>query len=216
MRSGELRKHGRKVRLTGRPFDILAMLLERPGDLITREEIQARLWSADTFVDFEHGVNTAVRKLRGALGDSAEKPRFVETLPRRGYRFIATVDSIERAPSPGHTSSATEPPASEPGWVGQIATVSDPEGANFLLLPADEDVLAEKERCEAAGDDLGISLLAADEKLMLVPCGTTVKILEAQRPQRGCRARILAGHFIGVIAFVPRKYLHGLSQTADA
>jgi len=89
--AGELYKHGLKLKLQGHPIQILAMLLERPGELITREEIQQKLWpsESETFVDFEHGLNTAVRKLRQALGDEAETPQYIETLPRRGYRFIA-------------------------------------------------------------------------------------------------------------------------------
>ncbi len=92
LRSGEVRKNGLKVRLTGQPFQVLTMLLERPGEVVAREELQKRLWPADTFVDFDHSLNTAINKIREALGDSAESPRFVETLPRRGYRFIAPVD----------------------------------------------------------------------------------------------------------------------------
>jgi TolB-like protein/DNA-binding winged helix-turn-helix (wHTH) protein/Flp pilus assembly protein TadD len=92
LRSGELRKGGLKIKLQEQPFQILTMLLERPGEIITREEIEKKLWSADTFVDFEHSLATAVKKLREALDDSADNPRFVETLPRRGYRFIAPLD----------------------------------------------------------------------------------------------------------------------------
>src|SRR5580700_7511076 len=95
LRTGELRKHGRKIRLAGRPFQILALLLEQPGELLTRKELQERLWPADTFVDFEHGVNAAMQTLRRALCDSHKKPRFIETLPRRGYRFIAAVERTE-------------------------------------------------------------------------------------------------------------------------
>jgi TolB-like protein/Tfp pilus assembly protein PilF len=93
LRAGELRRNGSKVKLQEQPFQILAMLLERPGEIVTREELRARLWSADTFVDFDHGLNSAIRRLRDALGDSAENPSFVETLGRRGYRFIAPVAS---------------------------------------------------------------------------------------------------------------------------
>ena len=89
--AGELRKCGLKLKLTGQPFQVLAILLERPGEVVTREELQKRLW-LDTFVDVDHNLNTAINKIREALGDSAENPRFVETLPRRGYRFIAPVD----------------------------------------------------------------------------------------------------------------------------
>lgn len=92
LRSGELRKSGIKIKLHDQPFQILTMLLERPGELVTRDEIRKKLWPGETFVDFDHGLNNAVNRLREALGDSAESPRFVETLPRRGYRFIAAVD----------------------------------------------------------------------------------------------------------------------------
>jgi DNA-binding winged helix-turn-helix (wHTH) protein len=88
--AGDLRKSGLKLRLTGQPFHVLAVLLERPGEVVTREELQRRLWP-DTFVDVDHNLNTAINKIRDVLGDSAENPRFVETLPRRGYRFIAPV-----------------------------------------------------------------------------------------------------------------------------
>jgi TolB-like protein/Tfp pilus assembly protein PilF len=90
-RAGELRKHGVKLKLVGQPLEVLAMLLERPGQLVTRDELRARLWPTDTFVDFDHGLNAAVNKLRDALSDSADKPKYVETLPRRGYRFISAV-----------------------------------------------------------------------------------------------------------------------------
>lgn len=89
LRSGELRKCGVKIKLHDQPFQILAMLLERPGELVTREEIRRKLWPGETFVDFDHSLNNSVNRLRDALGDSADSPRFVETLPRRGYRFVA-------------------------------------------------------------------------------------------------------------------------------
>ncbi len=92
LRAGEIRKAGLRVRLQEQPFQVLAMLLEHPDELVTREELQRKLWANDTFVDFDHGVNTAITKIRQALGDSAENPRFVETVARRGYRFIAPVE----------------------------------------------------------------------------------------------------------------------------
>src|SRR5271165_4493706 len=93
MRTGELRRNGTKVRMQEQPFQILALLLERAGEVVTREELQQRLWSSDTFVDFDNGLNIAVKKLRVALGDDAEAPRYIETLPRRGYRFMGSVES---------------------------------------------------------------------------------------------------------------------------
>ena len=95
LRSGELRKQGRKIRLEGQPVQILVCLLEKPGELVSREALHAKLWPADTFVNFEHGLNVAVKRLRHALSDSAANPRFVETLPRRGYRFIAPVQALD-------------------------------------------------------------------------------------------------------------------------
>ena len=92
LRVGELRKAGVRVNLQEQPFKVLECLVERPGELVTREELRQRLWQDDTFVDFEHGVNAAVKRLRETLGDSAETPRFIETLPRRGYRLIAPVE----------------------------------------------------------------------------------------------------------------------------
>jgi len=99
LRSGELRKGGVRIKLHGQPFEVLAMMLERPGQLVTREELRLRLWPTDTFVNFDHGVNTAINKLREALGDSADNPRFIETLPRRGYRLLAGMDELNRIPA---------------------------------------------------------------------------------------------------------------------
>jgi eukaryotic-like serine/threonine-protein kinase len=101
LNAGELRKGGSRIRLQEQPFQILAMLLERPGQIITREELRSRLWPGDTFVDFEHGVNSGVARLREALGDSADSPRYIETLPRRGYRLIVSVDGATQAPAAG-------------------------------------------------------------------------------------------------------------------
>ena len=93
--AGELRKNGVKIRLQEQPFQILAYLLGRPGELVTRQDLRDKLWSNDTFVDFDHSLNTAINKLREALGDSASNPRFVETVARRGYRFLASVEQVQ-------------------------------------------------------------------------------------------------------------------------
>jgi TolB-like protein/DNA-binding winged helix-turn-helix (wHTH) protein/Tfp pilus assembly protein PilF len=98
LRAFELRKHGLRLKLSEQPFQILAILLEKPGQVVTREEIRTRLWPGDTFVDFDHGLNNAVMRLREALADSSDRPRFVETLPRRGYRFIAPIEEV-RSPA---------------------------------------------------------------------------------------------------------------------
>jgi TolB-like protein/DNA-binding winged helix-turn-helix (wHTH) protein/Tfp pilus assembly protein PilF len=120
LRSGELRKHGIKIKLQEKPFQILALLVEQPGEVVTREELQRRLWPADTFVDFDRNLNTATNRLRQALGDSAENPRFIETIPRRGYRFIfpvnsATTGAYPYAPTDGERpEGAGEASASAP------------------------------------------------------------------------------------------------------
>ncbi|HEY1271613.1 MAG TPA: winged helix-turn-helix domain-containing protein [Terriglobales bacterium] len=120
LRTHEMWKFGTRLKLVGQPFEILAVLVSRPGELVSRDELRTRLWPGDTFVDFNHGLNAAVNKLREALSDSADNPRYVETLPRRGYRFIAAVEGIEaatavldgevRASLPG----ASRNPAAEP------------------------------------------------------------------------------------------------------
>jgi cholera toxin transcriptional activator len=112
--AGELRKSGLRIRLQEQPFQVLALLLERPGDVVTREQLREKLWPADTFVDFDHSLNTAINKIREALGDSASSPRFVETLARRGYRFVAPVQADENpivTPSPAATASNAGIPA---------------------------------------------------------------------------------------------------------
>jgi TolB-like protein/DNA-binding winged helix-turn-helix (wHTH) protein/Tfp pilus assembly protein PilF len=113
LRTAELRKQGLKVKLHGQPFQILAMLLERPGEPVTREEIREKLWPEDTFVDFEHSINAAVKRLREALGDDTERPRYIETLPRRGYRFIGPVEAAAPVPSPVVPGAAVSPPPAE-------------------------------------------------------------------------------------------------------
>ena len=111
LRSGELRKAGTRVKLHDQPFQVLAMLLDRPGELVTREEIRQKLWPGDTFVDFDHGLNSAVNRLRDAIGDSADTPRFIETLPRRGYRFIGTVNGgVRRETVPTAPAEPRSPP----------------------------------------------------------------------------------------------------------
>jgi eukaryotic-like serine/threonine-protein kinase len=108
--SRELRNHGRKIRLQEQPLQILAILLDQPGELVTREELQCKLWPSDTFVDFEHSINTAIKKLRVALEDDADEPRFIETLPRHGYRFIGQLEeTIEEAKSSASETNTDAP-----------------------------------------------------------------------------------------------------------
>jgi TolB-like protein/DNA-binding winged helix-turn-helix (wHTH) protein/Tfp pilus assembly protein PilF len=129
VRLGELRKNGIRVKLTGQPFQILVILLEHPGDLVTREQLQERLWPSDTFVDFDRGLNVAVNRVREALGDSAENPRFVETLPRRGYRFIAPIVD------PGDPRTAQPRPTSPSASIlGQLELEEKRRSAKRLTL----------------------------------------------------------------------------------
>jgi len=126
--SGELRKSGVRIRLQDQPFQALTLLIERPGELVTRDELRQRLWSGDTFVDFDHGLNTVINKLREVLGDSASQPRYIETLARRGYRFVYPVEVAN--------SQASVPPVVQTSAVGapaQPGTVS-----SSLLTHPDE------------------------------------------------------------------------------
>ena len=118
LKSGELHKNGARVALQGQPFQVCAILLEHPGELITREELRQRVWPEDTFVDFDQALSAAVAKVRIALGDEATNPRFVETLPRRGYRFIAPVDKPpSQSPSPGAVKGSIEEQRAGSRWI---------------------------------------------------------------------------------------------------
>lgn len=138
--TGELRRQGVRVRLNAQPFQVLCLLLERPGELLSREEISRELWPDGTFVDYEHGVNSAVNRIREALGDSAANPRFVETLARRGYRFVAPVERIGGDDSAeGAATGAPEPTVeqddSDAGlWSSVLASPDDlPQTASSVV-----------------------------------------------------------------------------------
>ena len=114
LRSCELRKHGLKVKLQGQPFQVLVLLLQRPGEMISRQELHQKLWPSDTFVDFDVGLNNAIKRLRAALNDEAGAPLYVETLPRRGYRLIVPVENVEVAGVPKVSSLAERLKVAEP------------------------------------------------------------------------------------------------------
>src|SRR5258708_18957944 len=154
-RSGELRKGGVRIKLHGQPFEVLAMLLERRGQMVTREELRLRLWPTDTFVNFDHGVNTAINKVREALGDSADNPRFVETLPRRGYRLLAGVEEPDQA-----TAAETVLPR---GVTGKRAVAVLPFK---LLTPNPED-----DYLSVALADVVINKLGANGEVLVRPTG---------------------------------------------
>ena len=132
--SGELRRQGLRVKLNTQPFQVLLLLLDRPGEVLTREEISRELWPDGTFVDYEHGVNSAVNRIREALGDKANQPRFIETLARRGYRFVAPVERVALDEDPQAMPPETPPsPAS-----GPAPAPPDPEpslGSRILATP---------------------------------------------------------------------------------
>ncbi len=119
VRAGELRKGGTKLRLQGQPLQVLATLLKRAGDLVTREELRAEIWTADTFVDFDHSLHNAIARIREALGDSADAPRFIETLPRRGYRFIERVNGVHAM----STGATRETPGHDPQGIQSLAVL---------------------------------------------------------------------------------------------
>lgn len=124
-RAGELRKRGIKLRLQGQPLQVLAALLQHSGDLVTRDELRAQIWPADTFVDFDHSLHNAIARLREVLGDSAQKPRYIETLPRRGYRFIGQVEElVTEVEEPPRTEALVETPASASAGKGHMALLS--------------------------------------------------------------------------------------------
>jgi TolB-like protein/DNA-binding winged helix-turn-helix (wHTH) protein/Tfp pilus assembly protein PilF len=128
LKAFELRKHGLRLKLPEQPFQILAILLEKPGEVVTRDEIRNRLWPGDTFVDFDHGLNNAVMRLREVLGDSSDKPRFIETLPRRGYRFIAPIGEISSLATSSRSGQAIDGPSTDATPHADFAGAPSPEG----------------------------------------------------------------------------------------
>jgi len=154
MRSGELQKQGRKIRLEGQPVQVLICLLESPGELVTREELHRKLWPADTFVNFEHGLNAAVKRLRQALNDSADNPRFVETLPRRGYRFIAPIHGVDVS---GDVPAVTAAPAvTEVPGTQDLTETKDHDPADL----SEKTVVFADQRWPRAWKTSGVALLA--------------------------------------------------------
>jgi DNA-binding winged helix-turn-helix (wHTH) protein/Tfp pilus assembly protein PilF len=137
LRSGDVRKHGIRLKIQDQPFQVLAYLLEHPGEVVTREELRQKLWPADTFVDFDTGLNSAIKKLRDALGDSAEEPRYIETLPRRGYRFIAHVENGDLpAPVPIEKRLATVPRVAPKSEFSSKRRIMVAAGVAALLIVA--------------------------------------------------------------------------------
>jgi DNA-binding winged helix-turn-helix (wHTH) protein len=207
LRAGELFRGGRKIPLQIQPFHVLAMLLEHPGEVVARDELKKRLWPVDTFVDFDHSLNTAIKKLRQALSDDKKKPRYIETLPKRGYRFIGTVERPA-----GVAARAVRKSRGGSAWVGRVARVSVDAKISFALVSVDDEAAAEREKLDAANDDVGLSLLIAAQKLFLVANGTPVRVLEMQEQISRCQVRILEGEHYGKSALIPLKWLADLEK----
>ena len=163
LRAGELRKDGAKLKLTGQPFQVLTILLEQPGEVVTREELQKRLWP-DTFVDVDHNLNSAINKIREVLGDSAESPRFVETLPRRGYRFIAAVEGVDPTlVSAANVGSGGRPESRTRRWVLRISLVF----AAMVLLSVTGFFIQKREGAPGPSPQRALTRLTFDDGLQI-------------------------------------------------
>ena len=198
-RAGELFKRGKKVKVQLLPLQLLGALLEKPGEVISREELKSKLWPADTFVDFEHGLNTAIKKLRQALGDNPAKPGLIETLPKKGYRFIGRLES-----------NGGSVPKNPPGLIplaGKIFAIFAEEGVQCVVAPVDGDAYEEWQRLIALGDDVGVSIMITNNRLLLIEAGKPVRVLSANGPNGWLEARILEGEHYGKTALLPRKSL---------
>src|SRR5215469_2858595 len=165
LRAGELYKGKKKIKVQQLPLQVLAALLEAPGEVVAREELKSRLWPADTFVDFEHGLNTAIKKLRQALGDNSEKP------PLKPARSTAIAGKI-------------------------FHLCAEPE-VECVVAPANEKARQEWERLLALNDDVGVSMMIADSRLLLIEVGKPVRVLSADGCEGWCELRILEGEHYG-------------------
>jgi DNA-binding winged helix-turn-helix (wHTH) protein len=199
LRAGELYRRGKKVKVQLLPFQLLGALLEKPGEVISRGELKSKLWSEDTFVDFEHGLNTAIKKLRQALDDNPAKPGLIETLPKKGYRFIGRLEA-------NGTSAPANPPRTT-ALAGKIFSVFAEDGIECVLAPVDGNAREEWQRLIALGDDVGVSMMITNNRLLLIEVGKPVRVLSADGPQGWLEARILEGEHYGKTALLPRKSL---------
>jgi DNA-binding winged helix-turn-helix (wHTH) protein len=203
-RAEEIFRRGKKIKLQRQPMQVLLALLAQPGQIVTREELRQKIWPADTFVDFEHSLNTAIKKLRLALGDRATKSKFVETLPRRGYRFLAEVEATEEKPKAKAASSPIE---------GKVFTLVAEEGTECVLAPVDGKSLEEWRRLLGLNDDVGVSMMITEKRLLLLEAGKPVRLLSAEANAGLCEVRVLEGEHYGRTALLNRK---SLKATNDA
>ena len=198
LRAGELYKRGKRIKIQQQPMQVLTALLERPREVVTREELRQRIWPADTFVDFEHSLNTAIKKMREALGDRAGRPNYVETLPRRGYRFLKQVELSEEPAIPAVKKGKE---------VGKVFSVQPEEGLPCVVAPSDAKSFEEWQKLKAVADDVGIAMMITEKRLLLLEGGNSVRVLSTESATGWWEARILEGEHFGKIAMLPRKAL---------
>ena len=202
-RAREIFKKGKKLEVQPQPMQVLVSLLENAGEVVTREELRQKIWPADTFVDFEHSLNTAIKKLRQALGDNAARPKYIETLPRRGYRFRGKVEA-----SGEKTGASVGASVARPGpLAGKVFTLEAEKGIPCVMAPMDESCRKEWERLQSLEDDVGIAVMIAEKRLMLVEGGHRVRVLAAEDRAQWCEVRIMDGEHYGRTALVERKAL---------
>ena len=202
-RAREIFKNGKKLEVQPQPTQVLVSLLENAGEVVTREELRQKIWPADTFVDFEHSLNTAIKKLRQALGDNAARPKYIETLPRRGYRFRGKVEA-----SGEKTGASVGASVARPGpLAGKVFTLEAEKGIPCVMAPMDESCRKEWERLQSLEDDVGIAVMIAEKRLMLVEGGHRVRVLAAEDRAQWCEVRIMDGEHYGRTALVERKAL---------
>ena len=202
-RAREVFKKGKKLEVQPQPTQVLVSLLENAGEVVTREELRQKIWPADTFVDFEHSLNTAIKKLRQALGDNAARPKYIETLPRRGYRFRGKVEA-----SGEKTGASVGASVARPGpLAGKVFTLEAEKGIPCVMAPMDESCRKEWERLQSLEDDVGIAVMIAEKRLMLVEGGHRVRVLAAEDGAQWCEVRIMDGEHYGRTALVEKKAL---------
>jgi DNA-binding winged helix-turn-helix (wHTH) protein len=197
-RVGELYRRGKRIKLQHQPAQVLLALLEKAGQIVTREELRLRIWPANTFVDFEHSLNTAVKKLRMALGDRANKSKFVETLPRRGYRFLPRVQAAEDRVSVKSTAGRLE---------GKLFTLVAEEGVECVPAPVDGKSFEEWRRLTGLNDDVGVAMMITEKRLLLLEAGNSVRLLSREWSTGWCEVRVLEGEHFGKTAWLNRKSL---------
>ena len=208
VRAAELYRRGKKVKVQHQPMQVLLALLEQPGGVVTRDELRDRIWSADTFVDFEHSLNTAIKKLRQALGDRAAKSKYVETLPRRGYRFLPEVETSD-SPAIAKTEKSS-------GLAGKVFGLKAEAGTECVLAPVDKKAFEEWQKLMSLHDDVGISMMITQHRLLLLEAGKTVRMLARDEATGWSEVRVLEGEHYGKTALVDRKLLREIKAPDSA